>query len=168
MLKGLSISILLGLLAFIPTGCQQQAGPEPFPQPSEHFKRQEAALTSWGYVVKKRDQAAPTEWEKATFGLQHKKSIFVKSQSAVPGVANTYYRFTLTEEIYADQRQAKYRVANLFQKPPDFDMQDEYSFGLRKAYQHDNYVYVIGTDAILFEKELQRLAKQLEELLRHK
>ncbi len=160
------IAILLTFTLMIFAGVRHQPPlPEVYAYGKEYFKKQEEALVSWGYQVKQRSELTPTPWERNTFNLQNKRSIFVKSRRPVPGEANTYYRFTLTEETYPEATSAKNRLAHLFQKPPDFNAQDEYSFALRIGYQLDNFVYVIGTDAILFEKEMQRLAKQLQKAL---
>jgi hypothetical protein len=167
MRKIFCISGLFTLSVMIVAGCYAKPQPATFAYDSEYFKKQEEALISWGYFVKERTTPTPTAWEKATFNIKSKRSIFVKSRKPVPGVATTYYRFTLTQETYADEAQAKNRLENLFQKPPYFDGFDEYEFALRKGYQRDQFVYVLGTDAVLFEKELQRLAKHLQEVLKN-
>ena len=166
-------SILVGAFVLMLTGCRQQSlsrtvTQPTFSEPSATFKKQEEALISWGYQIKQRHEPMPTKWEQETFKLQGKKSIFVKHKTPMPEEANTYYRFTLTEESYPDEMRAKHRLENLFQKPPDFDEQERYSFGLRKGYRHHRFVYVIETDALLFEKELQRLARELEKVLSEK
>lgn len=99
---------------------------------------------------------------KKTFNLERKRSISAKSATPVPGSTDTFYRYTLTEEQYPDEEKAKYRLDRLFEKPPDFDMQNMYSFTLRKGYQRHNRVYVIGTDAAMFESEMHKLAEKLQ------
>jgi RRXRR protein len=71
-------------------------------------------------------------------------------------------RLLLKEGKAALFRRAKYRLGHLFEKPPDFDRQNLYSFTLRRGYQHRNCVYVIGTDAAMFESEMQKLAERLQ------
>jgi hypothetical protein len=146
--------ILASILALI--GCQRHA---------DYFKRQEEALISLGYRIQKLPDSAPTEWEKKTFNLQVKRSIFAKGNTPVPGTTDTYYRYTLTEEEYPDEEKAKYRLDHLFEKPPDFDKQNLYNFTLRKGYQHRNRVYVIGTDAAMFESEMEKLAEKLQSII---
>lgn len=136
-------------------GCQQR---------DDYFKRQEEALTSWGYRIQKQPDAAPTEWEKKMFNLEQKRSIYAKSVTPVPVFTDTYYRYTLTEEQYPDKEKAKHRLDHLFEKPPDFDMQNMYSFTLRKGYQRHNFVFVIGTDAAMFESEMHKVAEKLQSI----
>jgi hypothetical protein len=130
----------------------------------DYFKRQEEALISWGYRTQKQPDSTPTEWEKKRFNIQAKRSIFAKSNTPVPGATDTYYRFTLIEEVYPDEEKAKYRLEHLFEKPPDFDEQNIYSFTLRRGYQHRNRVYVIGTDAARFNSEMLKLAERLQSI----
>jgi hypothetical protein len=144
--------VLLVCWILVLKGCQRH----------DDFKRQEEALISWGYRTQKQPDSAPTEWEKQTFSMQAKRSIFAKSTAPVPGATDIYYRYTLTEEEYQDEEKAKYRLGHLFEKPPDFDRQNLYSFTLRRGYQHRNCVYVIGTDAARFESEMQKLAERLQ------
>jgi hypothetical protein len=137
-------------------GCQHR---------NDSFKRQEEALTSWGYRIQKQPDTAPTEWEQKMFNLQQKRSILAKSLTPVPGKTDIYYRFTLAEETYPNEERARYRLDHLFEKPPDFDEQNLYSFTLRRGYRRHNLVYVIGTDAALFESEMQRLAQKLQDII---
>jgi hypothetical protein len=137
------------------SGCQRT---------NDYFERQEEALIAWGYRTRKQPDSAPTEWEKKTFDMQAKKSIFAKRSNPVPGTTDTYYRFTLTEELYPDEEKAKYRLEHLFEEPPDLNKRDFYTFALRKGYQHRNRVYVIGTDATRFETEMLKLAAKLQNI----
>jgi hypothetical protein len=167
MMKAFCITVLLISLASTPIASHRRYNAQTVSYSNKYLKRQEAALVSWGYEVKKRDEVAPTEWEKETFNTQQKRRVFVKSRKAVSGEAHTYYRFTLIEEIYADEAQAKYRLENLFEKkPPRFVESERYEFGLRRGYQRGNAVYTLGTDAVLFEKEMERLAKRLQEVVK--
>ena len=166
-MRGLIYSLVLLTCGSMIPGCQSRNESEPTRSADSRssLQRQEEALTSWGYKVQKREQVGPTQWEQEKFGLEQKSSISVKSVNPVPDQPDTFYRFVLTEEVFPNNEKGKYRLNNLFEKPPDFDEQNMYSFTLRKGYQDDNRIYVIGTDAAKFEPEMQRLAQKLQDLI---
>jgi hypothetical protein len=129
--------------------------------------KMEEILSSFGYVIKKSDSAQPTTWEKAQYQTLAKKVIKIKSVKAVPRMSNTFYRFTVIEERYADAGSAEMRLSRLREKPPDMgNPEDNKTFPLRTGFQYGNCVYVVSTDVSMFDGEMNRIAKALKALLR--
>lgn len=131
----------------------------------DHFSRLQSALTSQGYAIKERTELTPTDWEKAQFDTLKKRSIRVKAIRPIPGHADTYNRFTLIEESYATEDQAKARMSRYQERPPDLTAEESYyGFTLREGFRFKKRVYTLTTDGIIFEPELHRLGRQLREL----
>ena len=128
----------------------------------------ERVLSSFGYVIKKSDSAQPTSWEKAQFQTLAKRVIEIKSAKAAPRRPNTFYRFTVIEERYADAGRAKMRLSRLREKPPDMSPEDGKAFPLRTGFQYGEGVYIVSTDALMFEGEMNRIAKELEAAFRRR
>jgi hypothetical protein len=128
----------------------------------------ERILSSLGYVIKKSDAAQPTAWEKAQFQTLAKRVIEIKSAKAVPRRPNTFYRFTVVEERYADAGSAEMRLSRLRERPPDMSPEDGKAFPLRTGFRYGEVVYIVGTDVAMFEGEMNRIAKGLEAAFRRR
>ena len=125
-------------------------------------------LSSFGYVIKKSAPAAPTAWEKAQFQTLAKRTVEIRSARAVPGRPDTFYRFTVIEERYADAGGAGRRLSRLGEKPPGMSPEENKAFPLRTGFRHGETVYIVSTDALMFEDEMNRIAKELEAALRRR
>jgi hypothetical protein len=125
----------------------------------------EKTLASLGYKVQARSSAEPSGWEKATFDLRAKRQLKIRRRTPLPEAADTYPRFVVIEETYADEQHATARLARLREPPPGLQGEEEKIFPLRDGLAHENRVLIVTTDAVLFEPELSRLVKQLREAL---
>ena len=130
--------------------------------------RTERILSSFGYVIKKSAPTAPTAWERAQFRTVAKRVVVIRSAKAVPGRPDTFYRFTVVEERYADAGSAGRRLSRLGEKPPGLSPEDNKAFPLRAGFRHGETVYIVSTDALMFEGEMNRVAKELEAALRRR
>lgn len=134
---------------------------------SERGKLEEL-LSSFGYVIKKSESAQPSAWEKAQFQTLAKRVIEIRSAEAVPRRPNTFYRFTVIEERYADAGGAEMRLSRLRERPPEMSPEDGKAFPLRRGFQYGEGVYIVSTDVSMFEGEMDRIAKELEAALRRR
>ena len=128
----------------------------------------ERILASFGYVIKKSDSAQPTAWEQAQFQTLAKRVIEISSAKAVPRRPNTFYRFTVIEERYADAGSAGVRLSRLRERQPDMSPEDDKAFPLRRGFRYGELVYIVGTDVSMFEGEMNRIAKELEAAFRRR
>jgi hypothetical protein len=128
----------------------------------------ERILSSFGYVIKKSASAQPTAWEQTQFQTLAKRVTEIKSAKAIPRRPNTFYRFTVIEERYADAGSAVKRLSRLQERPPDMSPEEGKAFPLRRGFQHGAGVYIVSTDVSMFEGEMNRIAKELETTFRRR
>jgi hypothetical protein len=128
----------------------------------------ERILSSFGYVIKESNPTPPTAWEKAQFQTAAKRVLKIRSAKAVPRRPNTFYRFTVIEERYADAGSAEMRLSRLRERPPDLSPEDGKAFPLRTGFRYGQSVYIIGTDVSMFEGEMSRIAKGLAAAFRRR
>ena len=130
--------------------------------------RMERILSAIGYVIKKSDSAQPTAWEQAQFQTLAKRVVEIRSAKAVPRRPNTFYRFTVIEERYADAGSAEMRWSRLRERPPDMSPEEDKAFPLRRGFRYGEDVYIVSTDVSMFEGEMNRIAKELEAAFRRR
>ncbi len=123
----------------------------------------DSIFRSLGYSIRQSEDVAPSDWEKEQFNLQTKRVRRIKAIKPVPGYTDTYHRFTITEEVYASESEALARLNRLMEKPPGMSAEENKAFPLRIGFQCRSTVYIVSTDAALFEYELNQLARKLRE-----
>jgi hypothetical protein len=72
------------------------------------------------------------------------------------------------EEGYADAGSAVRRLFRLGEKPPGLSPEDNKAFPLRTGFRYGETVYIVITDALMFEGEMNKIAKELEAALRQR
>jgi len=145
-------TLALALLLAIPAAA---ADPDPLEQ----------AILGLHYRILARTPMEPTDWEKSTFQMQAKRSLRIKSVAPLPKSKETYARFVVIDETYADAEHAAARVQRLMERPPGLVGEEELLFPLRKGLAHGSRVLVVTTDAVLFEPELSRFVQALQTAL---
>ena len=124
------------------------------------------AIASLGYAVKSDRASGPTAWESAQFDLRRKRELTIKATQPFPRDPHTFYRFTVTEERYADAAAAQARLARLREEPPGLLPEDRKAFPLRDGFRRGETVYVVATDVYLFEQtELPNFMAKLKAAL---
>jgi len=125
----------------------------------------EKTLSSFGYIIKQSYSVQPDAKEKEQYQTLARRVIKIKSEKAVPRMSNTFYRFTVIEDQYADAGSAKtslsQRGAPLVGGEPDALWKL-----LCTKFQYGKNVYFVTTDAGIFSDEMKRIAKALETSLR--
>ena len=122
-------------------------------------------LAGLGYQVKVAPETQPSVWERQTFQMLGKRRFELRSRTPLDGVPDTYPRFVLIEESYTDAAHAAARLEQLSVRPPGLSGEQEKIFPLRKGMARDARVLLVTTDAVLFEPELGRLLRRLEQAL---
>jgi len=80
----------------------------------------------------------------------------------MPNERDQYYcRFRLFEESFASESQAQARLARIRDVAPDEDVREEHIAALRLGFRTGSEVYILATDAVMFEPEVTRLATEL-------
>lgn len=127
----------------------------------------EEKLVSMGYNIKERSSGLDIweKWERKHFDLQSKHELQIESVKPMQGKDDTYYRFTVWEEVYADETKATARLQRLKEVPTDAPAEDKYYF-IVEGFQNKANVYIVKTDAILFMDELGRFTKRLEKAIK--
>jgi hypothetical protein len=125
-------------------------------------------LAALGYKVKVGPETEPSAWELQTFQMLGKRRFELRSRTPMDGVPDTYPRFVLIEESYSDATHAAARLERLSVRPPGLSGEQEKIFPLRKGMARDARVLLVTTDAVLFEPELGRLLRRLDQALNAK
>jgi hypothetical protein len=74
----------------------------------------------------------------------------------------TYCRFSLIEETFDSDDDARHRLADLHRAIPDRRSEmDEYTLTLRDGFRVGTKTYILETDASMFWKEIRSLTKGL-------
>lgn len=118
------------------------------------------------YTVSELSAVEPSEWEQASFDLQSKKIYKLRSTQSIPGVKNTFYRFIVTVETYESKDEASVRIVRLHERPPGLTAEESKAFPLRRGFQKDKNVYIVSTDAALFDQELDRVTEKLKTIIK--
>lgn len=126
----------------------------------------EKFVASSGYAIKSKTEIDPSEWEKSQYNLQGKKRFAIKSIKPVPKNRGHYFRFLIDEEKYLNQTDAIARLNKLYELPPGVESKAEPNYVLRKGFRQGNLVYIVSTDAVMFEEEMQRFVIKLEKTIK--
>jgi hypothetical protein len=133
-----------------------------------HFQAEnlEAAVTGLGYKIINISTGSSCwdKWEKVQFGLLSKRELFIKSVKPVPGTTRYFYRFNIWEECYSSQEKAQARLLKL-QDVPACAPVEQKEYWMAEGFQRGPVTYILSTDAVMFEEEMGRLAKRLEEMI---
>jgi hypothetical protein len=126
----------------------------------------ETAVTGLGYKIVNvsTGPACWEKWEKEQCGLAAKRELFVKSVEPVPGTSRYYYRFDIWEESYGSQEKARARLLRL-QDVPACAPPEQKEYWMARGFQLGPVAYILSTDAVMFEQELDHVAKRLEEMI---
>jgi len=114
-----------------------------------------------GYRLRKSFAKPPTDWEVSKFRMRSRVVFAFKAEQPLPDFKDTYYRFALIEETYDSGSDAEQRLRQLHDKFPDGPWEDDYTRALREGFIVDRTLYILQTDAALFDPELHRLIKEL-------
>lgn len=115
-----------------------------------------------GYRAKKTYRLLPTDWEISTFRLRSRVMVAFKAEQPLPNERETYYcRFSLAEETYDSNADARQRLDRLHDAIPNGPVEDEYTMVMRDGFVVDRTLYVLQTDAAKFLPEIRRLTKTL-------
>ena len=117
-----------------------------------------------GYRVEKSSVLTPTVWEVSKFRMRSKRMVAFKAEQPMPNENDTYYcRFTLSEETFDSDDDARQRLAQLHNAFPDGPVEDEYTLVLRDGFRVGRTAYILQTDASKFLNEIRRLTQTLTE-----
>ncbi len=87
-----------------------------------------------------------------------------KGLKPVKGSKDTFYRFSIFIESFANQNDAKERLQNYRKAPKNLSPSEKKSFPLRQALVRDCHVIIVTTDVSQFEKEqMKPILKEIEE-----
>jgi hypothetical protein len=118
-----------------------------------------------GYNVQKRFARPPSNWEISRFRMRKRVVVAFKAKQSLPNENDNYYcRFSLAEEAYDSETDARQRLAQLHDVFPDGPYEDEYTRVLREGFVVDRTLYILQTDASMFQPEIRRLSKILASL----
>lgn len=119
-------------------------------------------IQSRGYRVQKSFVKPPTDWEISRFGMRNRTVVAFKAEQPMPNECDTYYcRFALAEETYDSNSDARQRLAHLHDDVPGESGEDEYIRSMSEGFVVDRTLYVLQTDASIFDFEVNRLTKTL-------
>lgn len=122
-------------------------------------------IQSRGYRVQRSFVQPPTGWETSRFGMRNRTVVSFKAEQPMPNERNTYYcRFTLAEESYDSNADARQRLAHLHDDVPGASVEDEYVRVLSDGFVVGSTLYVLQTDASIFDPEVSQLTKTLAAL----
>jgi|SRR5215213_488845 len=118
-----------------------------------------------GYSAQKRFASPPSNWEISKFRMRNRVVVAFKAKQPLPNENENYYcRFSLAEETYDSENDARQRLAQLHNIFPDGPYEDEYTRALREGFVVDRTLYILQTDASIFQPEIRRLSKILASL----
>jgi hypothetical protein len=117
-----------------------------------------------GYRVEKSSVVTPTAWEISKFRMRNKRVVAFKAEEPLTNEEDIYYcRFTLSEETFESDDDARQRLAQLHNAFPDGPAEDQYMLVLRDGFRVGRTAYILQTDASKFLDEIRRLIKTLTE-----
>lgn len=122
------------------------------------------ALEAQGYVVK--PPVPCTGPEETFFEVTEASCVSAKSKTPVAKEKPpTFPRVDVRVQRFSDEMKAYARLARFQEAPPELKGEKGKSYPLRAAFRVGNDVVVVTTDAFLFEREVQRVAKVLSKSL---
>ena len=121
-----------------------------------------SAIESRGFAPVKRELTTPTTWEITSFAMRMKRTTWFRAREPLPNQDDAYYcRFRLFEETFASESDAMARLARIRDVAPDERVEEAHISALRRGFRVGTAVYILGTDAVMFEPEVARLALDL-------
>ena len=114
-----------------------------------------------GYRVVKRPIAPPTVWEASNFRMRSRRVVSFKAEQPMPNSQHYYYRFTLIEETYDSDDDARRRLADLHRAVPDRPFENEYELTLRDGFRVGTKTFILQTDGSIFWDEVRNLTRAL-------
>jgi hypothetical protein len=119
-------------------------------------------IQSLGYRVEGRFVSPPTPWEISTFRMRSRRLVSFKAEQRLPHESENYYvRFTLSEETYDSDNDARQRLADLHREFHDGPVEDEYTRTLRDGFRVGAKTYILQTGAAIFFGPIRNLTKTL-------
>lgn len=119
-------------------------------------------IQSRGYRVQKSFVKPPTDWEVSRFGIRNRTMVAFKAEQPMPNERDAYYcRFSLSEEAYDSNADARQRLAHLHDDVPGASVEEEYVRVLSEGFVVGSTLYVLQTDVSKFHPEIQQLTKAL-------
>ncbi len=106
-------------------------------------------VNKWGYRTTKSFNYLPDFYDP---NIKEAAQVFyqgIKSKKEVPGLRNTYYRFTLIKEKYPDKPSAIKRLY-LVNHPPRKSTKHEKLCYLRKGFRIESTIFIVVTDSTRF------------------
>jgi hypothetical protein len=162
-LRSVHICYVAMALAFL-MGCHakrpsQSEGPVIDDSPSSPVVQ---VIQSHGYRAEKRFVFQPTPWEVSAFRMRTKRLVAFRAEQPLPNERETYYcRFSLVEESYDSNEDARQRLDAIHRNLPGGPVEDEYTLTLRDGFRVGKVAYILSTDASIFHGEIQKLTKAL-------
>lgn len=115
-----------------------------------------------GYRAQESFVRPPTEWEISRFRMRNRVVVVFRAEQPLPNETKEYYcRFSLAEETYDSDNDARQRLIQLHDLFPDGPVEDEYTRVLREGFIVDRTLYILQTDAAIFLPEIRRLSNIL-------
>jgi hypothetical protein len=153
-IKMLNIARLLGLIVFA------------LVMASGHAAASRSAIAQQierqGYVARKHENAPPTHWEADTLGMLAKNTTWFRAKQSMGGEHKAYYcRFRLFEESYRSEATARARLRDIHRVTPEATAEEKKISPLRKGFGVGSKVYILATDGVIFESEVNRLVAKL-------
>lgn len=127
----------------------------------------ESTAKEWGYKTVGSFSVNQSEWEKETFGEAKVFKQKIKSLKPTKEGSYTYYRFTITREIYKNEKIAQERVEKLKRLfPPGTNTKKFPDLVLCEGFTINSSVYTLSTNVQAFTyEELPRVLSLLKEKL---
>ena len=124
-----------------------------------------AIFEKLGYQVKSFTEGNPSEWHKENFQTLWSRTYQVKNQTSLKEQANTFTRYMVVEEVYANTELADERLKRIQEKPPDLTLETQY-YWMVTGFQYQKNVYFIQTDAVVFNYYMGDFADKLAKEIR--
>jgi len=119
-------------------------------------------IQSRGYRAEKRLVFQPTPWEVSAFRMRTKRLVAFRAEQPLPNERERYYcRFSLVEETYDSNEDARQRLDSIHRNLPGGPVEDEYTLVLRDGFRVGTVAYILSTDAAIFHGEIQKLTQAL-------
>jgi hypothetical protein len=120
------------------------------------------AIDQRGFAPMKRESTVPASWDVETFRMRSRRTTWFRARQPMPNERDVYYcRFRLFEETFDSESDAQARLVRIRDVAPDEDVREEHISALRLGFRAGPEVYILATDAVMFEPEVTRLATDL-------
>jgi len=97
--------------------------------------------------------------------LEAKSIVGIKSTYPASFNSPLYFRFTITEEMFANYLAAENRLTTLQTTPSDVHSSERKSYPLRQAFRIDRTVYTVITDVGMFHTTAVHLTRYMQRFL---